>query len=135
MPKAMVDIPQCNQKEKIKVLTQVVKLIYNNNLLKIEAKLLKDTRSNSANFFNLLGEAMSADKKSNILTQYNTVYSAFLIPRSSKGTFDTLWQKKISVTVGNKYCNNFNVKYLLTFDHTNKTYCIYSYDGINNCWR
>ena len=107
MPKAMVDIPQCNQKEKIKVLTQVVKLIYNNNLLKIEAKLLKDTRSNSANFFNLLGEAMSADKKSNILTQYNTVYSAFLIPRSSKGTFDTLWQKKISVTVGNKYCNNF----------------------------
>ena len=70
-------------------------VIYNNNLLKIEAKLLKDTHSNSANFFNLLGEAMSADKKSNILTQYNTVYSAFLIPHSSKGTFDTLWQKKI----------------------------------------
>ena len=69
-------------------------IIYKNDLLKIEAKLLKDTRSNSSNFFNLLGEAMTADKKSNILTQYKTICSAFLIPHSSKGTFDTLWQKR-----------------------------------------
>ena len=111
-------------------------IIYKNVLLKIEAKLLKDTRSNSSNFFNLLGEAMTADKKSNILTQnYETSCSAFLIPHSSKGTFDILWKKNISVTVGNKYCNDFNVRYLLTYDHTKKTYSVFSYDNTCNCWR
>ena len=110
-------------------------IIYKNALLKIEAKLLRNTHWNSTNFYNLLGEVMTADKKTNILTQYNTIYSAFLIPHSSKGTFDNLWQKKISVTVGNKYCNAFNIKYLLTYDQTNKNYSFFSYDSTNNCWR
>ena len=84
-------------------------IIFNSTIVKLEAKKLKDTRSNSANFFNLLGEIMAADKKiSKLQTQPNwhsyNMCSGILIPDSSKSVFDKLWSKNISKSVGNIYC-------------------------------
>ena len=112
-------------------------ILYNNEIVKIEAKLLKDTRSNSANFFNLLGEVMATDKKQGLLQSQGKnlkIYSAILIPYHSKSVFDGLWKKNISKITGNNYCSNFNVKYLFAYDINQQKIYVHLYDSIKNNW-
>lgn len=94
-------------------------VVYKNEILKVEAKMLRDTRSNSSQFYNLLGEAIGTSRKCRLLEEKDGEKCesiAFLIPEKSKMIFDSLWNKKISREAGEKYCSEFNVRYLITFD-------------------
>ena len=113
-------------------------ILYDNGIVKIEAKMFKDTRSNSAQFFNLLGEVLASDKKQSILANQvnsSTMCSAILVPLSSKGIFDNLWNKNISKDTGNIYCSKYKVKYLFAYDAINRTISVFSYRMSTNNWK
>lgn len=113
-------------------------LLNNNEILKIEAKMLKNTHSNSVHFYNLLGELIGASGKNSLLQKNgyicNSLCSAILLPYNSKSTFDKLWKKNITQMNGNKYCSNFDVKYLITFADQPCRMRIYTYCNSTNRW-
>ena len=113
-------------------------VILENEVVKIEAKLLNDNGNNSSNFYNLLGEIIGAIKKDSCLKKVGRDTKkeclAFLIPASSKETFDKLWEKNIGRETGQKYCNSFNVKYLITFDTEKQRITKYSFNPELNLW-
>ena len=113
-------------------------VVRNNEIIMIEAKLLKDNRSNSTHFYNLVGELIGTSHKGSLLQNngYTTYQKcgAFLIPSDSKTVFDDLWQKNISPNNGINYCNDFAVKYLILFDMHNGAIKFLSYCTVNNRW-
>lgn len=113
-------------------------VLNNAEILKIEAKMLKNTQSNSAQFYNLMGELIGVSGKNSLLQKNgcgcNQVCSAILLPCKSKYVFKKLWQKNITKTNGNRYCSNFNVKYLITFDEQVCCMRVYRYCSATNGW-
>ena len=113
-------------------------LLNNKDILKVEAKMLKNTHSNSVHFYNLLGELIGVSGKNSLLQKNgckcNQLCSAILLPYNSKSVFDKLWQKNITQMNGNKYCSNFDVKYLITFDEQPCRMRIYTYCKFTNKW-
>ena len=113
-------------------------IIRENEIVKVEAKILKDTHSNSTNFYNLMGEIIGTCSKESLFQHNGRLITqtcvAFLIPHNSKYIFDKLWQKKIEPSNGFKYCSNFGVKYLISFDVQNETIRYFSYCQKTNRW-
>ena len=112
-------------------------MVHCGDLVKLECKLLKDTRSNSRNFYNMLGEVIGTSAKPSLLDKpgsYSCVKNGFLIPKSSENIFRSLWRKNITVTNGNNYCRDFDVTYLVVFDLAIKQYKIKQYNPVKNDW-
>jgi hypothetical protein len=113
-------------------------IVFQGTLVKLECKLLKDTRSNSRNFYNMLGETIGTSAKPSLLEKsggmYPCVKNGFLIPANSENTFASLWQKNVTAKNGNSYSRDFNVVYLVLFNSASKQYVIKQYDTNNNSW-
>ena len=110
-----------------------------NEILKVEAKMLEDTRSNSVHFYNLIGELIGTSTKKSLLQEnednkLKQTCVAILLPYNSKVVFDKLWSKNITKQNGNNYCKNFCVKHLITFDDVNQKMKVYSYCDGTNRW-
>ena len=118
-------------------------IYYNGSIIKLEAKKLMDTRTNSVHFYNLLGEVIGTLSKPSLLQQNSLlqqkIKNAFitvgiLIPHQCKSVFDSLWSKKIAKKYGNLLCFSFGVSNLFTYDVSNKAIRKYIYDFSNNNW-
>lgn len=112
-------------------------MILNNEILKIETKLLKNVHSNSVHFYNLIGELIGTSGKNSLLnkSEYknNKTSVNILLPTKSKSIFDKLRQKNITKVNGIKYCYNFNIRNLIAFDENSLHMQIY-YCPVRNQW-
>ena len=113
-------------------------IVYDNRVVKIEAKRLQDGHNNSGSFYNLIGELIGVINKPSLLrtkgVTVEDVVIGILIPENSKSTFDELWNDNIKPN-GIKYCNAFNIKHLITFDETSKNIQFFSFDEEKDEWK
>ena len=112
-------------------------IVLNNEIVKIEAKLLNDTNSNSTDFYNLIGEIIGTLKKPSLLKEQGESFNevvGFLVPFESKTVFYSLWQKNIKPN-GVKYCSAFNVKYLLVYNQITSKIDVLTFDTNNDEWK
>ena len=113
-------------------------IVCGNAIIKVEAKLLNDTLGNSSSFYNLIGELIGVINKPSLLQTKGVttkeISNGILIPEESKTKFVELWKKNIKPN-GVKYCKAFNVKYLITFDESNKNIQLFSLAEESEEWK
>lgn len=109
-------------------------IVYNDHLIKIEAKLLNDIRNNSGEFHKLLGELITTHNKASKIKSQNTKECmGILIPVDKKNTFLKYWQR-INSKDAKVFCEFFDLRYLILFDCKTKDIWFQLYDIKTNTW-